>query len=264
MIDDAANMVDGRSIPDLDRLHELGLPRHPSNDAMCFLDNPESRTPLAAVPLSDSYHMLAEARYALLEGFRQLEHYRGKEPPNELSAVFFGQFYGSDVALRLYAAGEYLAGAIIEMLEVEEPMLTPYKKKHVSLQATVAKFLIQQKMDHRITAAVRNLGTSEEWRRAIRYRDDWVHTQALLVSGMGLTFKRGKKPWQKVGPTVYTLGFGSGDQPEHTVDELLECVRVASCQFTDVLVAAADHYACLLKQAAATSSNETGIVVSPS
>lgn len=265
MIDDALNVVDGRPIPDLEGLHnKFELPRHPRLDAMCFLSDPESRVPRAAVCLNDCYHTLAEARYALLQGFRQLEHYRGKEPPSEPSAVFFGQFYGSDAALRLYSAGEHLANAIIEALDIPPSLLSLYQKNRISLQGVVAEFLSKGNPSHVIATAVGKLGTSDEWKQAVKYRNLWVHEQAPPLAGMGLVFKRGKDYWQKVGSKDYQLGIGGGDKPDQSVDDLLELVRAASCLFTDVLVVVLEHYMNLLAQAAARSSDESGIMINPS
>ena len=254
VIDDAANMVDGRPIPDLYRLHKLGLPRWPPGDSMHFLDDPGNEVQLASVCLNDCYHMFSKAHYALLEGFRRLEHYRRKEPPNEPSAVFFGQFYGADVALRLYAAGEHLANSIVKILGIDNGALSRYRKNRVSLQATVAEFLRDNVPNHPLSVAVKRLGGSEEWRGAVEYRNDWVHEQAPLVSGTGLVFKRGKQIWRQQtqdGSTAWTLAFGGGDAPELSVNDLLEKVRAAGCLFESMFVAVATGYQELLSTATA-------------
>jgi hypothetical protein len=258
MTDDAANAVDGRCIPNLDRLHCLGLPRWPPGDAMVFLDDPTSGIPLAAVCLNDAYYMVAEARYALLEGFRNVEHYRGKQPSNGLTAAWMGQYYASDVALRLYAAGEHLANAIMQMLKIDRLELKRYekggKKGRASHQAVVARFLKAQMPSHSISTAVDNLGMSVAWAKTVEYRNLWVHAQPPLISGMGLAYQRGKKYWSEftdIGSRGYELRIGGGDKPELSVDELLEGVREASCTFMDAFVTVGECYNAILADAAA-------------
>jgi hypothetical protein len=245
MIDDAANLVDGRPIPDLERLHSLKFPRHPRLDAMCLFSEPESRIPWAAVCLNDSYSMLAEARYALLEGFRLVRHYRAKDPPNEATAAFMGQFYGADVSLRLYAAGEHLANAILDLLAIERGALKSDRRGPISLQARVAKFLAKVWPKHPITHSVMHLGESDDWMRTINYRNYWVHKQAPQVAGHGMIFKRREQYWQRVAQeegVSFEIGIGGGARPDLSVDDLLEFARAASCLFTDVIVTVAEHY----------------------
>lgn len=249
LVDDAANEVAGHRVPNLRRLWDLGLPRHPVLDAARFLDDPESTIPSASVCLNDALSMLEEARFALVEGFRQVTQYRGKSPPNEPSAVFFGKFYGADVALRLYAAGELLANAILKMVPILEGELAPYRKDRTSLQAAVADLMLTQKPEHPISNAIRKLGTSVEWRRTVGYRNLWVHEQAPLVDGMGLAFKRDKQAYHKFSygnRTHYVWTIGGGDQPEISVDELLGFVCCASCLVADALAGIAEYYVSLL------------------
>ena len=259
VLDEAANEVAGHKVPNLRGLYELGLPRHPTLDAMHFLNDPESAIPSASVCLNDALHMLEEARFALIEGFKQLAHYREKSPPNEPAAVFFGRFYGADVALRLYAAGEHIANAIVKMLAVAEDELAACRKNRISLQAMVADFMRSEKPGHLISNAIQKLGTSREWKSTMDYRNLWVHEQAPLVSGIGLTFKRGKQAWHKISQargTGYELTFGGGDEPEISVDELLEFVCVASCLVEDLLAAIAGYYLGLLPASVARTSPE--------
>ncbi len=252
MIDDAANTVDGRPIPDLDRLHNLKFPRVPRLDAMCFLHEPNSRIPEAGVCLNDSYSMIAEARYALLEGFRLMQHYRAKDPPNEGTVTFMGQFYGADVALRLYSGGEHLANAIVELLEIDRRALEPYKQGRVSLQGTLARFLASERSSHPLSRSVLELGASADWKWIMEYRSDWVHEQPAQVTGPCMIFKRGEQYWRAVTDregTSYEIGIGGGAEPDLSVDELLESARAASCRFTDTLVLVAEQYVETVKSA---------------
>ena len=108
-----------------------------------------STIPIASVCLQDATSALEEARYALFEALAHIVWHREKcEPPNETFAVFFGKFYADDAALRIYAAGEHLANAIINMLEITKEVSDfkrskPAKRKNVvSQQAIVGNYLI--------------------------------------------------------------------------------------------------------------------------
>lgn len=246
MANEETNLPGADSIPDLGPLHLLGLPRHPKLDAMHFVDDPHSRMPRAAPCLNDSYYMLCEARYALIEGFKQVRENRAKEPPDEWHAAFFGQFYGADVTLRLYAAGEHLANAIIEILAIDGNALSSFRKNGpTSLQSALAKFLASKFPGDPISSVVKALGESKDWKRSIHYRNDWVHEQAPQVRGLGIQFKRDKEYWREgkdSNGTWQEIGFGGQNAPDLSVDELLEFAHRATCNFTETLASIAENY----------------------
>lgn len=256
-VNDTTGTVPQPDIPELDHLHAVGLPRWPVGDAMCFFDDFENKTPLAAVCLNDCYQMVAEARFALCEGLKQLKHYRGKEPPNEAAGVFFAQFYGADVALRLYAAAEHLASAIVEMLAIDRSSLLKRRRRQDSMQAMVGSYLASEMARHPLSRLVGELSRSASWRRTVDYRNLWVHEQAPLVGGMGLVYRRGKQYWKKFeDPTSrgYQLTFGGGDPPEISVDELLESVGAAFRSFFELLRSVAESYREAVTSSAARSA----------
>ena len=213
---------------------------------MHFHNDPQSRVPRAAPCLNDSYYVLCEARYALIEGFNQVRKYRANEPPDEWHSAFFGQFYGADVALRLYAAGEHLANAIVEMLGIDKSALKNFRSdSRSSLQAILAKFLASNFPRHPIFAAVRKLGESKDWQRSMNYRNDWVHEQAPQVRGLGIQFKRAeeyRREGRDSGGTYHEIGFGGQGTPDLSVDDLLEFARRAACDFAEALTAIATNY----------------------
>lgn len=213
---------------------------------MRFHNDPQSRVPFAAPCLNDSYYMLCEARYALIEGFSQVRQNRAKVPPDEWHAAFFGQFYGADVTLRLYAAGEHLANAIIQILALDRAALNDFRKNgRSSLQSVLAKFLASKFPQHLTFRAVQKLAGSKDWKWSMNYRNDWVHEQAPQVRGLGIQFKRDEEYWREgrdSGGTWYEIGFGGHDAPDLSVDDLLEYARGAACDFTEALTAIAANY----------------------
>lgn len=98
------------------------------------------------------------------------------ESPNESLAIFFGRFYADDTALRLYAAGEHLAKAIVSMLEISNQDLQIARKAARSdgsagEQITVGKFLTKMRPNHSVTAAIVKLIGADEWQKTITYRN---------------------------------------------------------------------------------------------
>ena len=153
-------------LPDVDAVRRASLELNPDMISMGFPIN--STNPIAAVCLQDATSVLQEARYALLEALAHLVWYREKsEPPNEHLALFFGKFYADDVALRLYAAAEHLANAIVNILDIEREVAEFKKLKKLggsSKQVTVGIYLAKNLSTHEITKAVLSLRDSEDWK----------------------------------------------------------------------------------------------------
>jgi hypothetical protein len=152
------------------------------------------------------------------------------------------------VALRLYAAGEHLASGIVDMLEMTDAQLAPFRKNRVSLQSTVADFMTKQMQSHLLTKKVIDLGTSKEWQKTMDYRNNWVHDQPPTVAGLGHVFER-KKRWTRVeqkGSVLYSLGVGGGDPPKYTIDQIIGFSQPALNRFAAVFIAAVEFYQALL------------------
>jgi hypothetical protein len=111
-----------KELPDVRQLHQLVLTLAPDFVSIKF--SPESSIPVAAVCLRDSTETLIDAKYALHEAFAHKVWYLEKrEVPSPGTAAHFVRFYVDDTALRLYAAGEHLANAIICILEIQDQAL---------------------------------------------------------------------------------------------------------------------------------------------
>jgi hypothetical protein len=212
-----------------------------------------SSVPIASVCLQDAMATLQEARYAVFEALAHMCWHREKlDPPDDFGAAFFGKFYADDAALRLYAAAEHTANAIVNMLEIEREV-RDFKKSHslknknvLSLQAIVGSYLVEHHPAHPITRTIIKLKDSGNWKQVRRYRDDWVHNKPPIIEGLGIAYSRRKRLIVKedwIGVTV-----GGGDGPQFSVDELVAITKSALNQLSEVVAGSVKYYVDLLNQ----------------
>lgn len=236
-------------LPDLQPLWTCVCGLSPDFISMNF--DPNSTIPVAAVSLYDAVNVLSEARYALHEAYAHRIWYSEKSPtPNPTAAIFFSRFYLDDAALRLYAAGEHVATAIIMMLEIDSEKLKPYRKERVSLTSIIGHFLKDQMAGHPITRAVLELASLQEWQKTITYRNKWVHDKPPTIQGLGIVYER-RKRWkvvQKGDRVTQVLHFGGGDTPQYSIDDLFGFIQPALVGFTQTLTSIAQFYLDLLRQ----------------
>ncbi len=246
LLDDVTFASISQQLPSIESLQRTVLQFSPDFISIKF--KPDSTISTAAVCLQDTVNALAEARYALCEALAHKIWYLEKsDQKNESAAVFFSRFYIDDIALRLYSAGEHLAEAIVDMLEISKNELKQYDKKRVCRQAIVGNYLRKEKPAHSITTAVLKLAGSSEWQEAIEYRDEWVHSQPPLVKGLGIVYKRDQRWKLSDSGNSDELGLGGGDEPEYSVDDLLKFVQPALFKFTETVNVVFQHYIELLK-----------------
>ena len=237
-------------LPNVIEIRKASLQFQP--DFISFGFPPGSTIPIAAVCLQDVTSTLQEIRHALFEAFAYLLWYRERaNPPNENLAVFFGRFYADDVALRLYAAGEHLAEAIVCMLEIDGADLQRYRKANRrddqgSKQSIVGKFLLAEMPSHPVTKAISDLVRSKEWLPTIHYRDIWVHSKPPIIDGTGISYERRNR--LQVTATSIGISVGGGDAPQYSIDKLLDLIRPAAINFTDTVSAVVRFYAELIKE----------------
>jgi hypothetical protein len=202
-----------------------------------------SLVPVAAPCFHDTWHALWAAAYALHEALAERIWYSEKRvPPGPMEATFFSRFFADDCALRLYAAGEHLAAAIVYMLEIQEPLLKTSARRVTSRQARVARFLKKSYPATPVGQVVVTLGKSKDWTAAMKHRNDWVHSQPPPVAGLGVVFRRERR-WQTASDgTTWTMPLGAGDPPAITLDSLLATLQGAIRDFAHVLHVVRDEY----------------------
>jgi hypothetical protein len=221
-----------KQLPDIKQLNRDILSYTP--ELVSFRFPSDSTIPVASVCLHDAFYMLADARYAFHEILAHRAWYLEKrETPSERTAIHFTRFYADDVALRLYAAGEHLANAIIDMLEIKKQNLVMYKKKRISRQIIVWEYLKREESMHVITQAVKKLAHSKEWVATLNYRNDWVHGKPPIIKGLGIQYER-RKRWE-ISDKHIGLSFGGGDKPRYSDKELINMVKPALFVFVEVL-----------------------------
>lgn len=220
-----------------------------SPDALSMKIPPDSRLPIASVCLQDESHMLSEARFALHESYaHEIWYAKKKEEPVEMTAVFFAKYYSDDAALRLYAAGEDLANAILNMLEIPKETIAPFKKGPSSLQQAVGQYMVREKQDHPITIAIEQLISSKDWTEAIRYRNKWVHEQPPRLAGLGIGYSRENRWIENKDEKTRTLLVGGGDEPEFSIVDLRQIILNAFGQFFKFSLVCTEHYIALLQE----------------
>jgi hypothetical protein len=212
-------------LPLINDLEENTLHWAPDVISMAF--DPQSSVPGASVCLQDLAGTLAEARFALHEGLAHKIWYSERAASKqEALGIFFMRFFLDDVALRLYSGGEHLAEAIVAMLEIDRLELKPYAEKNRSRWMTVVTFLREKKNDHPVALAASKLAAMREWKKAVNYRNDWVHGQPPLIKGLGIVYKRGQR-WTLEDNGSWSLGVGGGDEPIYSVDDLKGFIQPA-------------------------------------
>jgi len=110
------------SLPKIDDLQKRITRLSPSIISMNFPH--KSEIPIAGVCLIDAIRMVSEARISLQEIYAHRIYYLEKRNPRlEDTAIYFTQYYAINGFLRLYAAAEHLANAIVFSLEIDKSFL---------------------------------------------------------------------------------------------------------------------------------------------
>jgi len=245
LLDDETIKRISEELPDFDEMAMTVMKLAP--DLISAKYDPHSNVPVAAVCLRDALNVLLQIRIGLNECLQHKIWYREKsEPPSEQLAVIFMRFYIDGMVSRLYAAGEHLANAIISMLEISEEQLSKYRKNRVSQQSIIGHYLINEKRDHIITKAVHTLISTDAWNKTIQYRNDVVHEQPPTVSGLGTVYSR-KRRWVKSeSEETVKLSLGGGDEPDYSIDEVLDFVKPSIFEFISLFEVVVDFYVDLI------------------
>lgn len=257
----------GKELPDLNKIGVKFTP-----DLISCKFSQDSAIPVASVCFRDSDQMAYHANFALNEFYRnKIWYFKKRDPPDEMAGRVLCRFYLDDVALRLYAAAEHLANAIINMLEIDENEIIEEKKKDrfLSRQSVLGNYLKKKLKGHEITPVVKNLGENTNWIKTMDYRNKWVHEQPPTVDGLGIVYKR-KNRWgnnKMFSPTLgetrlfKTLLIGGGDEPDYTIDKILEFVKPALFLFVDTLSSVENSYSSLLKKSGIEIDDEKRITI---
>jgi len=158
-------------------------------------------------------------------------------------------FYLSDVASRLYSAGEHISAGICDTLGISESDLDPDKReKRVSRQSKLAKYVSRHlPEDHPLAGAGKVLAGYPEWFLIAEYRSKSVHSQPPTLAGLGITYQRDRQRWtttfrQDGSVAGHQISVGGGDPPIADIDDLLAKATTALRAFVDYAAAVVEFY----------------------
>lgn len=218
-----------------------------------------SKVPVAAVCLNDTFTALEDATYALRESYyNEIWYTQRSSELSRFAANHFIRFYCDDVALRLYAAAEHLANAIVAMLPVSERTLSRHQRKRSGLAATVGQYLIRQRSKHPLAQPISKLVNSPDWSKTIRYRDAWVHQQPPLIGGLGIQWER-RIRWEEIKVDGVVTGHklsGGDDKPMYEPEELRAFVSASLFTFVELFQEVLHFYLDLLSKNGITVSDK--------
>lgn len=196
----------------------------------------------ALVCFEDAIARFKQVRMALHETYAGLIWYRELTPnaPNEITAVFVSKFYLDYAALILYAIGEDVAAFVTSFLNIEKQVKkfwSDEKRQNKSVSSNAAKvglYLDKNLPDHPLTQHILELRNNDDWRKALKYRNTWVHEKPPIIKDLGITYSRRSRRTKKVGGKV-EISLGGGSLPDHSIDELLVIVHSATHTLSKVL-----------------------------
>lgn len=220
---------------------------HFSPDLISVKFSPDSSIPIASICLRDSVEVLCDVKFALFEAFAHKVWFENYEPESKRwVGIHFARFFADDAALRLYSAGVHLAEGLKIIFEISKKELSKSANRSRTNHrlVAIADYLKIQRPNIKITKLIQDLIASKEWNATIDYRNKWVHNQPPLISGVGISYER-RNRWI-VSDDAIAVTFGGGDEPKHSIEELLGFVQRSTLQFSAVVREAVSLYVELL------------------
>lgn len=193
----------------------------------------------ALVCLDDARLRYSFLETALLETKIKIAYFReySQDNPNEKQAIASGVFFLTYATLLLYAIGEDISFFIIhyfgysqdltDFIKRGEVKKSVEKKKISSNQAKLALFLKEEKGKEEITKIVCKLNSDANWKKALCYRNDWVHQQPPIIKGLEYSFPRKMFTTSK-DENGYKTIYLKGMSPQLNLDQFVEIVYKAT------------------------------------
>ena len=201
---------------------------------------------IALVALQDAARRFTSTSLALYEGYACLAWYleESDKAPEAAAAAHTGRFYADCAALLLYAAAEDVAAFIISFLDAENDFKSYLNDPNTqnlmetlkisSSAAKVGLYMKERHPNHQMTALILALNDDQAWKKIMRYRNTWTHSQPPIVDGLGIQYKRESRVIETEEGSF--VPFGGGSQPEYSIDDLLESVLLAFKAFETLLL----------------------------
>jgi hypothetical protein len=147
----------------------------------------------ARVRLSDGWHMLNQARLALLEAEACTIFY-DEIQRDHMEALYHCRYYLDDAALRLCSSCEHMVQSTFLHWSLSAPKKNSLSGADCSSgQSREGSLLLalkaaEQSKDERVRAEVapllRRLRSSKAWKACVKYRHDWVHSRLPATAGL--------------------------------------------------------------------------------
>lgn len=151
----------------------------------------------ARVRLSDGWHMLNQARMALVEAEACTIFYEEIQQ-DHTEALYHCRYYLDDAALRLCVSCEHLAQSVIHRwsLKIQKTgratgaKSSPAVSRDGSLILTLkaAQQSNSAQVSTRVARILRKLRSSKAWKGCVKYRHDWVHGLLPATAGLSSSF----------------------------------------------------------------------------
>ena len=198
----------------------------------------EGTTHMSLVCLRDAFDRSQSARYCLFEAYACLKWYREEkqdisEESKEVFAVHFGKFFAEYNFLFLYAIGEDIAEFILNFLtkkaEFQSWKKDPANKKirsGTSGASAVGIYMASEFPSHEITKIILKLRDNHAWKKAMKYRNTWVHDKPPIVEGLGIQYNRKSRIFNESGAKGFGIGVWS--KHDYTVDEIITIAQGAT------------------------------------
>lgn len=187
---------------------------------------------ISLVCLRDAYFRLDESKISLHSAYVQKIYYNKFHDgsPLNIESIRFAKYHLDYIPLNLYVFQEDIAEFILKYNSLDEifskwkklPKTGKYfeKKRVVSNAAKVGIFLKTEKPEIQFTPIIFDLVQNENWKKAIKYRNSWVHEKPPIIEGLGIQHNRESRI--NIEEKRRTFGFGGSTKPDYTINELFE------------------------------------------
>ncbi|EFK11982.1 conserved hypothetical protein [delta proteobacterium NaphS2] len=187
---------------------------------------------ISLVCLRDAYFRLDASKISLYSAHVQSIYYKKfhDEAPLNIESIRFAKHHLDYIPLNLYAFQEDIAEFIIKYKSLDaifcgwkkEPKTEKLleNKRVASNAAKVGLFLKAKRPKLKFTDIILKLVQDEYWKKAIKYRNSWVHEKPPIIEGLGIQHNRESRI--EVEEKRRSFGFGGSSKPDYTIKELFE------------------------------------------
>jgi hypothetical protein len=192
----------------------------------------------ALVSLSHGWHMLNQARMALVEAEACRVFYEECEP-NRPEALYRCGYYLDDASLRLHSSCEHMLHFVVRNWNLPKELLRSADKgtRESLLQRVLKAAKKSQDKPVRVDLAniLEQLRANKEWKSCMRHRHEWVHVQVPPIKDLFRSVVTKSCDYERElppeaceclglkGRTGYRITFGEGTD----INMLREIVRKA-------------------------------------